>query len=116
MKLYNDFKLLFSYEWLAERRLADELLKRLEVLLNERNLSWDDISGIIVFRGPGSFTGLRIGMTVMNTIAYVKSVPIIGEIGDDWEEKALFRLNNKENEKIVLPHYGADANITLPKK
>ena len=75
-----------------------------------------DLEGLLVFRGPGSFTGLRIGITVMNTIAYGQNIPIVGTNGDDWLDDGVSYLQNEENHQVVLPEYGAEARITKPKK
>lgn len=104
------------HEWQADRSLAKNLLKYLEEKLNEQSVSWRDITGIGVMKGPGSFTGLRIGMTVLNTIADTLQIPIVGETGEDWQETAIQRLQHGENEQIVLPEYGREANITKPRK
>ncbi len=106
----------YTDSWQADRTLAQNLLKYLEEQLRMNGADWDAVSGIGVMKGPGSFTGLRIGMTVLNTIADTKSVLIVGEMGDDWQEKAVRRLKNGENEQIVLPVYGREANITKPRK
>ncbi len=103
-------------EWQADRTLAQNLLRYIETKLAEQHASWNDITGIGVLKGPGSFTGLRIGMTVLNTIAETKAVPIVGEVGDDWKNQAVTRLRAGENEKVVLPMYGREANITKPRK
>lgn len=103
-------------EWEAGRELADSLLGYLRSELRVQGLSWRDITGIGVLQGPGSFTGLRIGHTVMNTLADSLSIPIVGVTGDDWVEAALARLNRQENDEMVLPLYGRDANITTPKR
>lgn len=102
--------------WLAERRLALELLEQLETFLNENNLAFQDLTGLIVFRGPGSFTGLRIGITVFNTLADSLSVPIVGEVGDDWQRVGIERIKNEQTDKIVLPEYGSPPHITKPTK
>jgi hypothetical protein len=52
----------------------------------------------------------------MNTIAYAENISIIGEQGDDWRAVAVRRLLGGENDKVVLPHYGADPRITKPTK
>jgi len=106
----------YSDEWQADRSLANGLLEYLQTQLAKNDLSFDDITAIGVFRGPGSFTGLRIGLTVLNTIADAQNIPIVGTSGETWEEDALERLNRHENDKIVLPLYGGDAHITKPRK
>lgn len=110
----NDSKL--DYEWQADRALAHGLLSHLTGLLSENDLNFDDLSGIGALRGPGSFTGLRIGLTVLNTIADSQNIPIVGADGDDWQRAALERLEAGESDQIVLPLYGRDARITSPRK
>lgn len=103
-------------EWQADRELAKKLLGYLQEQLQKNGKTWQDISAIGAFQGPGSFTGLRIGLTVLNTIADVRGIPIVGEVGNDWQEKATARLNSGENDKIALPFYGSEAHITKPRK
>ena len=105
-----------DYEWQADRQLAKGLLGHLERVLGESGAGFGDITGIGVYKGPGSFTGLRIGLTVMNTLADAASIPIVGVTGDDWQKQAVERLQAYENDKIVLPDYGAEAHITQPRK
>lgn len=103
-------------EWQADRELAKKLLGYLDEQLKKNEKTWQDISGIGAFKGPGSFTGLRIGLTVLNTLADAREISIVGETGEDWQEKALARLNAGENDRIVLPFYGSEAHITKPRK
>ncbi len=106
----------YDDEWQADRELAKKLLAYFRDQLEKNGKSWADISGIGVFQGPGSFTGLRIGLTVLNTIASAQKVPIVGAIGDNWQATALERLAAGKNDTIVLPLYGRDAHITKPRK
>jgi len=106
----------FATEWQAERQLAKGLHAWLRDQLAEHGKTWTDIDGIGVFRGPGSFTGLRIGLTVLNTLADSLAVPIVGESGDNWHARALERLRAGQNDRIVLPYYDRDANITTQRK
>lgn len=104
------------FEWQANRQLAKNLLKWLNDRLAEQGRTWRDITGIGAFLGPGSFTGLRIGLTVLNTLADSLSVPIVGATGEAWQSDALARLVNDENDRVTLPYYGSDAKITTPRK
>lgn len=106
----------YDNEWQADRTLARDLLSYLKKNLKDNNKTWADITGIGVFEGPGSFTGLRIGITVMNTIADANQIPIVGGRGENWQNQILDKLNIGKNEKIVLPFYGSEAHITASKK
>ena len=106
----------YDEEWQSERNLAKGLLGYLAKVIKSHNMNWADISAIGVFEGPGSFTGIRIGLTVMNTIADSLAIPIVGARGDKWQNEALAKLHARENEKIILPYYGSDVNTTDPRK
>ena len=102
--------------WEAGRGLADGILKYLRELLSSAGYAWQDIEAIVVFKGPGSFTGLRIGLTVMNTLADTNGLPIVGETGEGWLEDGLKRLADGESDGLVMPLYGREPNITKPRK
>jgi tRNA threonylcarbamoyladenosine biosynthesis protein TsaB len=102
--------------WEAGRGLAKGLLEFLETQLASQGKTWKDVTGLVIYKGPGSFTGLRIGITVFNSLAYANDWPIVGVTGDDWQQVGITRLHNGQNDAIVLPEYGGEANITKPKK
>lgn len=106
----------YESEWKAGRELAKGLLGYMESELTNHQKTFSDIRAIGAFKGPGSFTGLRIGLTVLNTLADVLDVPIVGAVGVTWQETTLDRLACGENEQIVLPFYASDAHITQPRK
>ena len=114
--LHDNERLVSEKTWVAHKQLSDTLLKAIEDQLQTQSIAWSDIQGIVCYKGPGSFTGLRIGATVANTLAESVSIPIVGTNGDEWLEEGISRLHNDENDQIVLPEYGGDANITKPRK
>jgi tRNA threonylcarbamoyladenosine biosynthesis protein TsaB len=114
--LYENNKIIDSYKWQAHRQLADTIHIKIQDLLSKNDISYADLEGLIIYQGPGSFTGLRIGISVFNTIAYILNIPIVACDGDYWLKVGLVRLQNNHNDKIALPLYGGNANITLPKK
>lgn len=105
-----------AYTWEAGRTLARDMLHFLKDKLAENNASFDSLTGIGVHSGPGSYTGLRIGITVLNTLAESKKIPIVGVSGDDWAQTCISRLNNSENDTLVMPYYGGEAHVTAPRK
>ncbi len=104
------------HEWDAGRQLAKGLLRYMTDTLAKSGHRFQDITGVGVLRGPGSFTGLRIGLTVANTLAESLAVPIVGGEGADWETEVLRRIRAGQNDTIVLPEYGGEAHITKPRK
>jgi tRNA threonylcarbamoyladenosine biosynthesis protein TsaB len=101
--------------WQAHRQLAETLLRELEALLQRHGKSINDVQAIIAYRGPGSFTGLRIGLTVANTLAYSLNIPIVGAEGEDWHNQGMDRLKRGETEHSVVPEYGSAPHITAQK-
>jgi len=91
-----------EYRWDSGRTLARDLLKFIHDKLQENGKDWPDLTEITFMSGPGSFTGLRIGAVVVNTLANELKIPLYNHRGEKVD--------------IILPEYGRPANITPPKK
>lgn len=91
-----------EYTWVSDRNLAEFLHKFIFDKLTENHQTWQDLSEITFFSGPGSFTGLRIGATVVNALA-------------DQLQISLFDHHGQKHQ-IIIPDYGRAANISVPKK
>lgn len=106
----------YDYQWQADRQLAKGLLKFIVDSLAEHKLTINQLEGLVFMRGPGSFTGLRIGATVLNTIAEFEQLAIVGATGPDWQVVGLEGLESGQNQRLIIPDYGRDARITTPRK
>lgn len=113
--LFDNAVPLAYHVWHAHRELSSTLLQKITDLLRSRNKTLQDLEGIVCFQGPGSFTGLRIGLTVANALAYSLHIPVAASAEDAWAQRGIERLQAGENDIIALPHYGAEAHITLPR-
>lgn len=116
MALYKDEACLTRRQWQAHRALAETIHATIAAELGAHNLDWHDIQGLVVYQGPGSFTGLRIGLSVANAWAASYQLPIVGSQGEDWEATGVARLKDGMNDGQVQPEYGAPVHITMPKK
>lgn len=66
-------------EVLGERvSRAVRVLDDFEHLLREAGFEADDVEGIVVGRGPGSYTGLRMGLVTARTLSFSLGVPVSG--------------------------------------
>ena len=105
-----------TYSWVAGRQMADGILAFIQRSLDAHNSNMKEISAIGFMKGPGSFTGLRIGASVCNALSGTLSIPVVGEAGDEWQQVCLKRLASDETDEILLPFYGKEATITTPRK
>lgn len=55
------------------------LLPLIDRLLKTKNLKYENLDGIEVEIGPGSFTGLRVGVSVANTLGFSLKIPVNGK-------------------------------------
>lgn len=74
----DDSKILAERMVNNQRTHSVNLLPMVKAVIEEAGLGPGDIQGVAVSTGPGSFTGLRIGMSTAKTLAQVWGVPIVG--------------------------------------
>ena len=106
-----------TYEkWQAHRQLSSTIHNKIRDLLKSQGKDWQDVEAVVFYIGPGSFTGLRIGATVANTMATTLGVPVAGTNGDDWIKDGVRLVQKGKDLGLVMPFYGRDPHITAPKK
>ena len=113
--LYDGQKQLAYEVWHAHRELSSTLHTKIRKLLKSQDKTWSDLDGIVCYKGPGSFTGLRIGLTVANGLAYGLDIPVVAENGA-WIEQGCERLLRGERDPAALPEYDRPAHTTQQKK
>lgn len=77
LAILKDHKILLKQEIAFGIRESNELVPAIEMGLAQLKLSMDEINTIVLSKGPGSFTGLRIGASVAKALSFAKSIPII---------------------------------------
>ena len=94
------------FEFETKDQSAD-LLISIDQILKKEKISLEDLKAVIVNRGPGSFTGTRVGVTVANTLAWSLDIPIVGYRGRE-KDKILSKISKIPRGKFsrsALPYY-----------
>src|SRR5690348_6816953 len=78
LALCQNGELLAEYTWDVGSSHSVELLRRLEWLLKERGLTLAQASAVAAAIGPGSFTGVRVAVTVAKALAFSLKAPLLG--------------------------------------
>jgi tRNA threonylcarbamoyladenosine biosynthesis protein TsaB len=75
--LHNNGLLLASREIDTPRSAASQLAGMIREVINESQHKTNDLQGIVVASGPGSYTGLRIGVATAKGLCYALNIPLI---------------------------------------
>lgn len=122
--------------WTSDRRQGHETLPRLLDLLRHAGLGLDELSAVGVGLGPGSFTGLRVGMSLAKGLALALRIPIVGvpslvawlaaepdaiaAIGRAGARDAYLLLRDEQEPLVVdrdqLPERAATAVVVAPEE
>ncbi len=78
LALGQDGEVVAELSWLCGRHHSTQLLPNLSHLLNQTGLSLESADCIIVARGPGSYNGLRVGISTAKGLAFSLNIPIVG--------------------------------------
>ena len=95
--IVKDNELLIEKKEDLGKNLSIETNKIVSDMFNEVNLKPEDINKIIVVNGPGSFTGIRIGVTLAKIMAYAKNIPITTITSLEAMAKSI------ETDKLIVP-------------
>jgi tRNA threonylcarbamoyladenosine biosynthesis protein TsaB len=69
---------LTSVQFRHERRLSERLSPLIDFLLRDYGVALKDVESLAVGLGPGSFTGVRVGVTMAKTLAFTLDKPLVG--------------------------------------
>lgn len=78
LAVYEDSQVIAEYAWRSSQRHTVELAPAIFELLKRCGLSLDDIRALGVALGPGSFTSLRVGLSLVKGFALARSLPLVG--------------------------------------
>jgi tRNA threonylcarbamoyladenosine biosynthesis protein TsaB len=78
LALHDGFRVRVEHTWEAPRQHTTELTPQLAAAMEQLGVRREQLSGVAVTKGPGSFTGLRVGLSVAKGLAMAQRLPLIG--------------------------------------
>jgi len=76
--LIDGNQILSDFAWEARGNSLQKIILNIDLILRSEQLTLADVDGLAVGIGPGSWTGVRVGVTVSKILAYATNKPICG--------------------------------------
>lgn len=105
------FRVLSEKKWQGSYDESSTVLPNIISILHDAKKSWHDLGAITVVKGPGSFSSIRIGVTIANTLAYALKIPVYG-VKNRFTLKEI-HFSMKCGVELVTPFYEKEPNITF---
>lgn len=84
VSIFNDEKVLYFYQEEANRNVSENLNIEIDKAFKNLSLKPKDLSAIVVTRGPGSFTGVRIGLSAAKVLAMILKIDLYSVSSSDY--------------------------------
>lgn len=116
--LAEDDILLDEINFKTKFKHSEKLIPGIEKILDKNKTQSAELDAVGVVRGPGSYTALKICLTVANTLAWGLDIPVIGLSQKDFKNKQdlVKKINRKikgikldKFKNIVEPEYNGQA-------
>ena len=106
MSLFEEHETTAHIEIVRELAHSQQIVRVFEFMLERLGLSQSSLTAAFAGIGPGSFTGIRIGLTFVNTLSQILSIPIAGVSSldllafgpDGWYNSVVTFLRSRKNE------------------
>lgn len=120
LALVVDGQLVHAYETSETRDQGNLLLQHAQKALDVAGLTYQQLDLLAVVTGPGSFTGIRIGLATMRALAMAAEVPVMGVSAfelfaanhashtniicvESWREELYFQVNDAAGNIVIPP-------------
>ncbi|WP_340154083.1 tRNA (adenosine(37)-N6)-threonylcarbamoyltransferase complex dimerization subunit type 1 TsaB [uncultured Marivirga sp.] len=100
--IHNDAKLMANADLYLEKSHSNSLTPLIEQLLSHCDLKMKDLEAIAVSSGPGSYTGLRIGLSTAKGLCYALEIPLISISSLDSMTVQVLNFQ-KEEASVYIP-------------
>lgn len=126
---------LYQLSWSGPQSHTQALYPNLVHLMAQAGLRWEGVTALYVALGPGSFNGLRVGLSAAKGLAYARQLPMLGictleletyphawtglplcalqEVGGGMLAAACYRMEGVEWRCLKSPHLTGQAGVAL---
>jgi len=113
-------EVLASVDEQTKNNQSEILMSRIECMVNDCNLKPADLEKIAVSVGPGSYTGIRVGVAAVKSLGYALDIPVIGV--SSLEVMAMAAVSHgiripmidARRESVFSGVYGCDGTSIIP--
>lgn len=77
ISIIKNMEMIYYFEEKNDTNLSSRVMPIIDEAFNKSNLKPSEIDKIFIVNGPGSFTGIRVGVTIAKTMGYCLNIPII---------------------------------------
>lgn len=117
-------QILAEKSWSSNRDEAAKIIPAIAALLKKSHVQFRDVEKVLVINGPGPFTGMRIGVTIANAIAWATksklqtatTAELLKTKGKSFGEVALQLQKKAKTVKFAKALYLKKPHITTPKR
>ena len=111
--LYQDDTLLDKIQESGCKRQSENAIPYLEQLLSKHKLSLLDVDEMVITRGPGSYTGVRVAMTIAKTLNVIHpiSVKVVSSLASYTTDDKCISVIDARSNKVFIGMYNHDALI-----
>lgn len=120
--LHRD-RCLAEYSLQTDGTHSKRLLGAIEFLLGQAQVGWQDLDGIAVSLGPGSFTGLRVGLSTAKGLAMAADKPLLGVSSLDslagqfpYVTQQICAVIDARKKEVYAALYAADGTATVQRR
>lgn len=113
--LINTSEVIDRHEFTNSSFSENQLLTKVDNLLQKHNLTINSLGALIVNVGPGSFTGTRNGIALANALKLAKPEIKLFEVKNPQDEKHILAVLDNTDLDNLVPVYSTQPSITQPK-
>lgn len=104
--LAREGKIIAEYSSLSKNKHSKRLMPAIVQLLDNVDVKPKDLEKIVVAKGPGSYTGVRIGLSTAKTLAWTLKIPVVG-----ISSLEALSLQVRGRDALICPFFDARRNL-----